>query len=145
MNLLVLDASVAAKWFLPPKTESLAEEAWEILKKFQKDEVRFLEPDLFWAELGNVLWKAVRQARCGKLQAEDALRTLLQLQIPTISNTALVETAFVLAYRLNRTVYDCTYLALAIEANAVLLTADERLANGLAGRFPVKWLGAPSL
>ena len=142
MNLFVLDASVAAKWFLPPHGEPLAAEAWEILKLFQKDEIRFLVPDLFWAELGNVLWKAVRQGRFASGAAEEALRTLRLLQLPAISNATLVDTAFALACTHGRTVYDCIYLALAVEARATLLTADEQFAHALAARFPIKWLGA---
>jgi predicted nucleic acid-binding protein len=29
-----------------------------------------------------------------------------------------------------------------LQAKADLITADERLANAMAARFPVKWLGA---
>ena len=32
-------------------------------------------------------------------------------------------------------------LALTVRLGAQLLTADERLANALASRFPVRWLG----
>ena len=41
-----------------------------------------------------------------------------------------------------RAVYDCLYVALAVQSKSDLVTADERLANALAARFPVKWLGA---
>jgi len=41
-----------------------------------------------------------------------------------------------------RSVYDSIYVVLAVEAEAQLVTADEKLANALAGHFPVKWLGA---
>ena len=39
-------------------------------------------------------------------------------------------------------VYDSIYVVLAVEAEAQLVTADEKLANALAGHLPVKWLGA---
>jgi predicted nucleic acid-binding protein len=42
----------------------------------------------------------------------------------------------------DRSVYDCLYVALAIQFKVQMITADERLANALAARFPVKWLGA---
>ena len=41
-----------------------------------------------------------------------------------------------------RSVYDCLYIALAIRYDAEMITADERLANSVAARLPVKWLGA---
>jgi len=53
-----------------------------------------------------------------------------------------VKDAFTIAAAFDRTVYDGTFAALAIAANAPLLTADERLANTLAARFPILWLGA---
>src|SRR5262249_8020088 len=64
MSLVVVDASVAAKWFLPTKGETLIEEAFRLLRQYTKGEVRLLMPDLFWAELGNLLWRAMRQGRC---------------------------------------------------------------------------------
>ena len=39
---------------------------------------------------------------------------------------------FDLADRAGRTVYDCMYLALAVQLGGRMVTADERLVNGLA-------------
>ena len=64
MTTVVLDASVAAKWFRPPADETLLEEALDLLGRYTKGEVRFIVPDLFWPEFGNILWKAMRQGRC---------------------------------------------------------------------------------
>jgi len=54
----------------------------------------------------------------------------------------LLDRAFDIATAFERTVYDCLYVALAVQSHAQLVTADERLANSLAACFPVKWLGA---
>jgi predicted nucleic acid-binding protein len=47
-----------------------------------------------------------------------------------------------IAFASNRAVYDSLNLALAVQRGVDLVTADERLANALVTRLPVKWLGA---
>jgi predicted nucleic acid-binding protein len=47
-----------------------------------------------------------------------------------------------MAAAFERTVYDSMYVTLAVISGAPLITADERLANALASRFPVRWLGS---
>lgn len=142
MSLVVVDASVAAKWFLPAKGETLIEEAFRLLRQYTKGEVRLVVPDLFWAELGNLLWRAMRQGRCMKATAESALASLKDRKLPTVSTLALLDLALGIATAFDRTVYDSLYVALALHSKAQLVTADERLANALAAQLPVKWLGA---
>lgn len=142
MSTNVVDASVAAKWVLPASGEPLVHEAQELLRGHAAGRYQFMVPDLFWAELGNVFWKAVRQGRWTKSAGETAIVALKQLNFPTISSSTLLDLAFTIAISFDRTVYDCLYVALAVESNKPLITADERLANTLAAHFPVKWLGA---
>ena len=61
MTSFVLDASVAAKWMLPAKDELLRPEAYRLLDAYGAGEVSLVVPDVFWAECGNIVWKAVRQ------------------------------------------------------------------------------------
>jgi predicted nucleic acid-binding protein len=61
LNRFVLDASVAAKWVLPEQGETLSREAVLLLTRFAGGEVEFAVPDLFWPEVGNILWKCVRK------------------------------------------------------------------------------------
>ncbi len=138
----VIDASVAAKWCLPATQETLVAEANELLRQQAEGRVRFLVPDLFWAEMGNILWKAVRAGRCTREFADSSLSMLKRRNLPTISCGRLVEQAFDIAVAYGRSAYDCFYVALTLEVGGQLLTADEKLANALASRLPVKWLGA---
>lgn len=142
MSTLVLDASVAAKWFLPPAGETLTREALQLLKRYANSELRFLVPDLFWAEFANIMWKAARQKRWPRASAALAVRTMRDRNLPTFSCRALLEEAFTIASAFDRTVYDGLYVALAMTTKTQFVTADERLANALAAHFPVKWLGA---
>jgi len=142
VSLIVVDANVAAKWFLPANGETLADEAFALLDRYAKEEVQFVVPDLFWVEFANVIWKAVRLGRFPKASAGAALVSLTQHDFPTVPSLKLLDSAFQIATAFERTVYDCLYVALAVHSNAQLITADERLANSLAAQFPVKWLGA---
>ncbi len=141
MNVFVVDASVAAKWVLAGE-EPFRDEALLLLKEWLDSKIRLLVPDFFWVELTNVLWKAVRRGRCTKETALAALAALLDCPIPTIPSLNLHNSALRKGVLYGRSVYDCIYLVLALEAKAHLLTADEKLVNALASRFPVKWLGA---
>ncbi|HEY4899847.1 MAG TPA: type II toxin-antitoxin system VapC family toxin [Terriglobales bacterium] len=140
--LYVIDASVAAKWCLPPASEPLRIEAVELLNRYAKGQARFVVPDLFWTEVGNVLWKAVRVGRCTAKHAETSLAVLRERGLATFPSEGLIEQAFAIAVAFQRTVYDSLYVALAVESGGQLVTADEKLANALAYRLPVKWLGA---
>jgi predicted nucleic acid-binding protein len=142
VNTLVVDASVAAKWFLPSVNETLVDEAVQLLTDYAEDKVRFIVPDIFWAEFGNILWKAVRQGRWLRNAAENAVSSLREQRLPTTPSKDLLTEALNIALTFDRTVYDSLYVALAWTRGSELITADERLANALAAHMPVKWLGA---
>lgn len=141
MTLLVLDASVAVKWFLL-SAEPLKAEARALLARRMEGEIEFVVPDLFWAELGNILWKAARQARCTPTQAGRFLERAKEEDFPTVPCDALLGRALAIALQHNRSFYDSLYLALAVAEKGTLVTADERMVNAVGSRLPVKWLGA---
>jgi predicted nucleic acid-binding protein len=118
----VIDANIAAKWVLPPAGEAFVDHALRLLDRHGKGDLQFVVPDLFWAE--------------------NSLATLKASRLVTVPNEGLVEAALTIAVTFNRTAYDSLYVALAQESGTVLITADEKLANALAGHCPVKWLGA---
>ena len=138
----ILDASVAAKWFLPMQGEPLAAESISLLESLSKGRISASVPDLFWPEIGNVFWKAARIGRISERTAHEAITTLEDLKIPTVSTAGLTSDALSIALRFQRTVYDSIYVALAMESGRVLVTADERLANAMSAYFPVRWLGS---
>jgi predicted nucleic acid-binding protein len=142
LSSFVLDASVALKWAVPSAQETLTLESVHLLKRYADGEINFLVPDIFWAEVGNVLWKGVRQRRWPQAIAERAALEMRTCNFFTVSSLDLLEDALKIAFANDRGVYDCLYVALAIKSNVEMITADERLANALAARLPVKWLGA---
>jgi predicted nucleic acid-binding protein len=139
---LVLDASVAIKWAMPFAREPLTDESVRLFKRYVDGEVDFIVPDVFWAEVGNVLWKGTRQRRWRQDEAEAVATDMQARDFKTVSSLVLLPEALRIAFAHDRAVYDCLYVALAVQFKRDLITADERLANALAARFPVKWLGA---
>jgi predicted nucleic acid-binding protein len=138
----VLDASVAIKWVIPSLQEPLIAESQRLLRRFLDGEVEFVVPDFFWAEVGNVLRRGSRQQRWSRDQAEAGAEELLAYNFDTVPSLTLLPEALLIAFDFGLSVYDCLYVALAASAETDLITADERLVNALAARFPVKWLGA---
>ena len=134
---LVVDASVAAKWLVP---EVLSGEAVGLLSPDNE----LVVPELFWAEVGNILWK---KARAGELESTEALTrfdAVSSMGLRTISNAVVARVAIEVALATGRTVYDSLYIALAMHEGCRLVTADERLVNGLGGtpyRVHAVWLG----
>jgi predicted nucleic acid-binding protein len=138
LSLYVVDASVAAKWFVP---ESLSEQAVRLLD----DEHELAAPDLLWPEVGNVVWK---KSRKGEITSEEASRIVAALDVCPIvvfPSRLVLAGALEIAFGTGRTVYDSVYLALAAALECRMATADERLANALAGgplARHVVWIGA---
>ena len=139
MTSYVLDARVAAKWVLRVG-EPLAAEALQLFKSYKAGEIDFLVPDLFFAEFANILWKAQLRDRCDAALVDSAVREMISLGIPAFSSFSLIEAAIQIARAYRRPVYDCIYVALAVETRSEMVTADELLANSLPG-LPVVWLG----
>ena len=142
MTRYVLDASVAAKWFLPRAHETLVDEALALLSDYAADRISLLAPDLLWPEFANILWKAVKRRRISTALAHEAIAELLSLEIVSVASSSLLDNAFTIAARFDRTVDDALYIAVAAESGAAVITADERLVNSLASRLSVRWLGA---
>ncbi len=138
MSKLVVDASVAVKWFLD---EDFSDTAINILT----GDHDLLAPDFIHVEVGNVIWK---HSLKGRVTSQNALEIMSRLRghgFNTFSAEPRCGAAIELALTYNRSVYDCLYLALAIERDAVMVTADERLVNALTGtplEPHITWIGS---
>jgi len=132
---LVVDASVAAKWFLP---EAGTPEAEAVLRH----PAPLLAPELIVAEVASALWKAIRRGAARPAQAgglpERLSRALRMTPLPDLAEAALA-----LALRRDHSVYDCFYVALAAREAAPLLTADRRLLARFADDADIRLLDAP--
>ncbi len=136
MTRVVVDASLAVKWFIP---EELSADA----RMFLAAEYELLAPDLLWAELGNALWKKHRRRELDPRTARRLLRDFSRIPIEYHASQRWTETALELAIQHGVTVYDGLYLALATGSGCRLVTADRRLheacREGPLRRF-VEWV-----
>ncbi|MBI2687313.1 MAG: type II toxin-antitoxin system VapC family toxin [Acidobacteria bacterium] len=140
MSKYIVDASVAAKWVLPADHEAHHDEARRLLMRHVKGTVQLAVPDLFWPEMGNILWKSVKRGYIKSSNAQDGIDDLIALGLTSYPTNPLIISATKIAFQFDRTVYDSIYAALAIAIGAPMVTADERLANALAAYLPVRWL-----
>lgn len=91
MTTYVLDASVAAKWVLP--NEPLTVNADALLRGYTEGRVSLVVPDLFFAEFGNVLWKAEQYGRCGARVIDTAMAKMLAHEFRSFKTSHLLGAA----------------------------------------------------
>ncbi len=118
-----MDASVALSWLLPgeetQRTLLLRDLATENLQ------VELLVPPIFWYEVGNTLWVAVRRKRMAQTDAIKALESLMEFQLTVW--VAEPMTNLSLSFEHNISVYDSAYLNLTVAHNSTLWTIDKEL------------------
>ena len=116
----VVDASVVVKWLVE---EDHSEEAFALLESGST----FVVPALVFAEVANALWAMHRRGDIAADDLAEAVETLraAPLSLP-VSMLQLTAAAARLAGDLDHPVYDCFYLALAVQTRYPVVTADAR-------------------
>jgi predicted nucleic acid-binding protein len=124
----VVDASVAVKWFVP---EEGSEPARRLKRGYEAGEIDVLSPGLIVFEVAN----ALRYHPKIRLDASDLVVAIASLEGMSITVEMDEEgwaRAFELSLQERISVYDAVYLALAGQSDAVFVTADKRLLDGLS-------------
>jgi predicted nucleic acid-binding protein len=118
----VVDSSVAIKWVVE-ETES--ENARSL------SHATLEAPDLLLIECANILWKKVTLSDLNPREAGERWRLLLEAPIHFTSSPGLLDIALRISLDLKHPVYDCVYLALALQLEVPLITADRRLVTAV--------------
>lgn len=118
----VVDASVAAVWFMPDEEHPIAQRAFEHLSHD-----RALLPSLWWFEMRNLLIVNERRNRVTPAQTRETLALIDEMPI-AFDHEAKSETLLRLARDHRLTIYDAAYLELALRKRLSLATLDKALA-----------------
>ncbi len=122
---LVVDASVAVKWFIQ---EPLRAQARRLVERHET----LYAPDLLFAEVANAAWKLALRNEIDRGQALAMIVAVGDPFARVFPSFLLRERALDIALALEHPVYDCLYLACAEAAGAVLVTADARFCEAVA-------------
>jgi predicted nucleic acid-binding protein len=117
--LLVIDANIAVKFVA---TEPGQKEAFVRVNS----EDKLVAPDWILMEVGHALWRKVKSGEIHRADAERGLAALpVAIQIHT-GSSKIIGRAQELSFKLDHWLYDCVYLATALDLAAPLLTADRK-------------------
>jgi predicted nucleic acid-binding protein len=122
---LVVDASVAAKWFVE---ETGRPQAMRLLDVPDRQ-----APDLLIVEVANVIWKKTLRGQVSALQGHLICASIADYFEVVHSAASLIERAIAIANLLRHPIYDCLYLACAERTGARLATVDRRLITAVQG------------
>lgn len=130
MNQIVLDASIALKWFLK---EAGTQKAFEIQKQIDKRSLKAFVPQIFFFEIANVI---KTKSKSTSSDVKKALKIIFNLPF----FTKKTDHRFLLksnhyAQKYNLSIYDASYLALAKIQKIDFITADQKLVKKVNLKF----------
>ena len=123
--MIVVDTSVALKWVLPEPGTELAKGALRLA---------LIAPDVWRVEAANGIRRAVRENVGTQAEAREWLSILDDAPVQDVPTASVLRQGLDLAMALGHPVYDCLFLALAIDRDCRLLTADDKFRRAVAGK-----------
>ncbi len=127
---VVVDSSVAFKWFAPTE-ESGCDEAFGLIADHRANLIEIAAPTLMRLEVLNGFWK--RKATAADLTLVGSVLDGFGLHWFEIDGERAVSAARIAATH-GLTVYDSLFVALALELDAELVTADAAIISAGASR-----------
>ncbi len=126
---LVLDTSVAVKFYLP---EELDDEAARLLQAAESGAIEFSAPSTLQPEFFNALWQRRRRGELSLEKVREGWADFVSDDPATIYATEdLMPRAAEIVFESGVIVYDALFLTLAEETGTVMVTADRKLLRDL--------------
>jgi predicted nucleic acid-binding protein len=75
------------------------------------------------ANLGNAVWRRIRRGELTRDEGQRLIGDIAEVAVETIAARGLIGDAFAIATASGQTVYDSSYLALAVRLDTQLVTA----------------------
>jgi predicted nucleic acid-binding protein len=119
--MVVIDASVAVKWFVP-------EADWPAARRMLALDLGMVAPDILAVETLSALLRKHRRREVADSLPGQAVGMLAALRVEMVPHGPLLREATALSLRCRHAVYDCFYLLIAQRRSLPLATFDRRLA-----------------
>ncbi|MEW6123603.1 MAG: type II toxin-antitoxin system VapC family toxin [Pseudomonadota bacterium] len=122
MTSLIVDASVAVKWFVD---EEDTDRATLLLERAE----RICAPRIILGEVANAIWKTVRRGDMSQELGAEAVADLPRFVTLLFDTDHFMADALRIACALDHPIYDCLYVESARRLKLPLVTADARMAR----------------
>ena len=132
--MICVDASLVVKWLVKEEDST---EAMNLYWNWVKNDCILIAPTLLDYEIGSVLVNKIRQKNFPSEDLNVAVHFYRKLPLQLFHEINLLEKAVSLARDFNeRTIYDCSYLSLALLKDAELFTADLQFFQKASSSYP---------
>jgi predicted nucleic acid-binding protein len=126
MSVYIVDASIAAKWFL-------AEEHCAAARRLLDGAKELCAPEMLLLEMDAIVLRRVRLGEISEEIGQNIRFALRQLPIKVYGCNELLDDAYDIALETGCGLFDCVYVSLAAKLGGRMATADRRLCKALAG------------
>lgn len=124
-NNIIIDASVAAKWYLIDEVDS--EIARQIQYDFVGGKIQISVPVLICYELANLLKSTTKSLRIDPEKALQSYQAFLNSDLTIYNSTDTMNEILEKAFELDISAYDASYLVLAEFLQIPFYTSDQKL------------------
>lgn len=130
---LVVDSSVFLAWLLREPSSQRAE---AMIDEYLFGSLRLLTLDLAWLEVASVVSNRARLQRISRAEASGLLADFRTCAPTGESSVRFIEAGLDVSIHLGLALYDCLYLAFALEEGCDFITADERFFHAVRHSYP---------